>query len=92
MLAVWHIGPHVKEGTLVAEYSAQNGAPPKVYGAVASEKTSIGLVSPNGGEHYFLTFGEMHLKFWTLRPRETESHLKISMKVASYVLAKIEKL
>ena len=84
MLAVWHIGHQVRESTLVAEYAAQNGAPAKVYGAVASDKTSIGLVSPGGQEHYFLTFGDMHLKFWTLRPNETRSHEKISMTSAAY--------
>jgi len=85
MLAVWHIGSQVKESTLVCEYPCQNGAPPKVYGAVSSSKTSIGLVSTDGREHYFLTFGEIHLKFWTLRPKATQSHEKITMTPASYV-------
>jgi hypothetical protein len=48
MLAVWHIGAQVRDGTLVLEMPAQNGSPPKVYGAVASDKTALGLVSTGG--------------------------------------------
>ena len=89
-LAVWHIGRQVRDGTLVLEMSAQNGSPPKVYGAVASDKTALGLVSTggvgsrDGREYYFLTFGDMHLKFWTIRPDEPRSEHKVATATAAY--------
>jgi hypothetical protein len=61
----------------------------QVYGAVASERTAIGLPS-GGGEYYFLTFGNKgHLRFWTLRPEQEKSELRIAASMAVCVALRL---